>query len=119
MRIHHLAMRTRRLVRLESFYTTVLGFSVIHRDGTRSVWLAAGDAIVMLEDADAGEPGIAPGTMELVAFAVGKEDVARHRRILAENNVAVEAETVYTIYFRDPDGRRIALSHFPGEGART
>ena len=78
MRIHHIAMRTRQLARLEAFYTQVLGLGVVQRDTSRSVWLRAGDAILMLETAEANEPhAIAAGSMELVAFHVHKDDMAR------------------------------------------
>lgn len=117
MHIHHIAMRTRDLPRLEQFYTQVLGLGVVQRDTTRSVWLRAGEAIVMLEAAEAKEPVVAAGSMELVAFRVHKDDVARYRNVLRAANVIIEAETMYTLYFRDPDGRRVGLSHFPGESA--
>src|SRR5689334_13680124 len=93
MRIHHIAMRTRELARLEPFYARVLGLEVIQRDGTRSVWLRAGDTIVMLEEAETREPLVPSGSMELVAFAVSKDDLEHYRLVLSENHVAIEAET--------------------------
>ena len=48
MRIHHLALRTRELDRLERFYTGVLKLPVVRRDAGRgSVWLDAGGTIGM------------------------------------------------------------------------
>jgi catechol-2,3-dioxygenase len=115
MRIHHIAMRTRQLTALETFYGGVLALPIVQRDGERSVWLRAGEALVMLEEAEDGEPPPPAGGMELLAFNVTVDDLTRFRAVLAENKIAIEAETAYTIYFRDPDGRRIGLSHFPGE----
>lgn len=112
MRVHHLAFRTRDLATLERFYTDALGLSVTRRDGERSVWLRTGGAILMIERADDAEPSIAPGAMDLVAFAIEANDVDRWRRVLAANGIAVEGETAFTLYFRDPDGRRIGLSHY-------
>jgi glyoxylase I family protein len=112
MRVHHLAFRTRDLTRLERFYTDALGLSVARRDGERSVWLRAGGTILMLECAEEGEPEVSRGSMELVAFAIDALDVERWRRVLDANGIAVEGETAFTFYFRDPDGRRIALSHY-------
>ena len=112
MRVHHLAFRTRDLVRLERFYTDVLGLTVGRRDEDRSVWLRAGGTTLMLEQAEDGEPGIVDGSKELVAFAIDEADKARWRRALEANGVAVEGETAFTLYFRDPDGRRVALSHY-------
>jgi catechol 2,3-dioxygenase-like lactoylglutathione lyase family enzyme len=113
MRIHHIALRTTDTARLERFYAGVLGLRIVRRDDARgSVWLAAGEAVIMLEraaggggGADDGEPGIPAGTKELLAFAV--DDLAPWR-----NRVDVEARTEHTLYFRDPDGRRVAVSAY-------
>lgn len=105
--IHHLAFRTRDLVRLERFYADVLGLLVTRRT-ERSVWLAAGTTILMLERAEEGEPEPAASSMELVAFAATAEVRAR-----LEAHVPVEARTRYSLYVRDPDGRRIGLSSYP------
>ncbi len=115
MRIHHIALRTRDLPRLEAFYSDTLGLAVAQRGGASSVWLQAGDAWVMLEQAEAGEPGVPEGTRELVAFALSPEELASFERRLGEQGVPIEARTAFTIYFRDPDGRRVGLSHYPLE----
>lgn len=107
MRIHHVALRTHDLPRLERFYAGVLGLAVMRRDHARgSVWLEAGGAVLMLERAGAAEPPVPVGTMDLVAFAVDDKEPWRAK-------VAVEAETQHTLYFRDPDGRRVAVSSYP------
>jgi catechol 2,3-dioxygenase-like lactoylglutathione lyase family enzyme len=111
MRVHHIAFRTADLARLEVFYVDVLGFTVSRRQADYSVWLDAGGALLMLERAEAGEPEVPPGSMELVAFAAAPGDEAK----LAAAGVPIEARTAFTVYFRDPDGRRIALSHYPLE----
>lgn len=106
MRIHHVALRTADLPRLERFYCGVLGLAVLRRDDARgSVWLEAGGAVLMLERAEPGEPAVPEGSKELVAFAVDDKEPWRAR-------VAVEAETAHTLYFRDPDGRRVAVSSY-------
>ena len=112
MRVHHLAFRTRNLERLERFYTDALGLTIARRDEGRSVWLRAGGTVLMLERADDGEPEVPEGAKELVAFAIDEPDKERWRRTLGTNGIAIEAETAFTLYFRDPDGRRIALSHY-------
>ena len=120
MRIHHIALRTRRLTRLAHFYRRVLGLRLLRTSRAasrvRSVWLEAGRAILMLERAGPKEPPIPRGSLELVAFAVGRGE---HRRLLARLErlgVPLDGEpTAFTSYFRDPDGRRVAISHFvPG-----
>jgi len=60
----------------------------------------------MLERAEPGEPPVPRGSMELLAFAVDDKEAWRSR-------VEVEAETAHTLYFRDPDGRRLAVSSYP------
>ena len=113
MRIHHVALRTLDLPRLEAFYAGVLGLEITGRTGETSVWLRAGDAIVMLERAAAGEPGVPAGTMEMVAFAITKDQRVECTRRLRAAGIALESETTYTLYVRDPDGRRVGLSHYP------
>src|SRR5436305_1237891 len=111
MRVHHIAFRTRDLERLERFYVDVLALAIT-RKTDRSVWLEAGGCVVMLERAADDEPTISPGTMEMIAFDVEKEARVGWLRRLAENGIAIEAQTDHTLYFRDPDGRRIGLSHY-------
>jgi hypothetical protein len=79
------------------------------------VWLGAEGAIVMIEPASPGERVVWPGeaTEELVAFAILPGERAAARARLARHDVAIEAETPFTLYFRDPDGRRVGLSHYP------
>jgi glyoxylase I family protein len=113
MRIHHLALRTRDLDRLERFYVDVVGLPVSSRHAARGVWLDADGTFVMIELATADEPAIVRGTMELVAFGIAATDLAACLARLASAGVTVEGRTEYTHYFRDPDGRRVALSHYP------
>ena len=115
MRIHHVALRTRDLARLESFYTLLLGLPVTRRNGDRSLWLSSGDAILMIERASESEPTISMGSMDLVAFAIAASERDATAARLRAAGVAIEAETPFTLYFRDPDGRRVGVSHFPDE----
>lgn len=97
-------MRTANLPRLEGFYVGTLGLRIVRRDDARgSVWLEAGTTVLMLERAAPGEPPVPEATRELVAFAVQDKEAWRARLV-------VEAETAHTLYFRDPDGRRVAVS---------
>ncbi len=112
MRIHHLAFRTGDLARLEGFYVGALGLAVIRRNESRSVWLDAGGTLVMLEQRDEGEAPVA-ASKELVAFAVAPDTRAIATGRLAAAGVAIEAATEFTLYVRDPDGRRIGLSSYP------
>ncbi len=112
MRIHHLALRTANVAQLERFYVAALGLAVVRRQ-ERSVWLDAGGTIVMLELRDEGEPAPGARSKELVAFAVASDARALTMDRLADAGVAVEASTEFTLYVRDPDGRRVGLSSYP------
>jgi catechol 2,3-dioxygenase-like lactoylglutathione lyase family enzyme len=113
MRLHHLAFRTPDLARLERFYVEALGLAVVRRQEGRSVWLDAEGALLMLELSEGDETSPAPGSKELVAFAVAADSRASCTARLARVGVGVEASTDYTLYVRDPDGRRIGLSSYP------
>jgi len=112
MRIHHLAFRTGNLARLEAFYVSALGLAVVQRHEERSVWLDAGGSFVMLERRDDDEAPLLTSN-ELVAFGIAPDTRALVLERLAAAGVAVEASTEFTLYVRDPDGRRIGLSSYP------
>ncbi len=112
--LHHLAFRTRDVPGVARFYRDVVGLR--EREGGtpgRSEWLALGDAIVMIEAAEDSESAVPRGTNELVAFRVSAGEMQHVRERLHRAGVRVEAETRFTIYARDPDGRRVAFSHYP------
>lgn len=116
MRIHHVAYRTSDVARLATFYERVLGLEVRKREEDR-VWLAVGDAILMIERRAPGEAEIAPGSLELLAFAVSAAERDAFGERFATHGVTIEARTTHTVYVRDPDGRRIAVSSYPFEGS--
>lgn len=114
VRLHHLAFRTRDLGRLASFYADVLGLPVRKRAAER-VWLAAEGAdecVIMLERADPDEPAPSVESKELVAFAVTERALESWVGRLQAAGVALEGRTQSTLYFRDPDGRRVAVSSY-------
>jgi len=117
LEVHHIALRSFDVDRLERFYAGLLGLEVVRRDDERgSVWLRAGFALLMLERAEKAEAVAlrAHGdSLELLAFAIDLQDQESWRRRLAQSSISVEAETAHTLYFRDPDGRRIGLSSYP------
>jgi catechol 2,3-dioxygenase-like lactoylglutathione lyase family enzyme len=111
--LHHLALRTADVERLVTFYRTWFAFEVARDLSPRSVWLSVEPgAVLMIERAEADEPAIPLGTRELHAFAIDTAQRAELRtRLVAER--LLEAETEHTLYFRDPDGRRVAVSSYP------
>jgi len=112
MRTHHVAFRTHDLTRLRAFFQELLGLVPVREQAGYSVWLALGDAVLMLERAGADEPAPDPSSRELLALAVEPSRRAALVERLRAGGVPIEEETEYTSYFRDPDGRRIALSSY-------
>jgi catechol 2,3-dioxygenase-like lactoylglutathione lyase family enzyme len=93
------------------FYREWLGLGVVRDLLPRAVWLKGGDggAVLMVERAGAGEAMPPVGTLDFLAVAVSDAE----RRELRERLVAagmLEDETEHTLYFRDPDGRRVGAS---------
>jgi catechol 2,3-dioxygenase-like lactoylglutathione lyase family enzyme len=108
--LHHLALRTRDVDRLLAFYREWFGLAIVRDARPRSVWLALGDGVLMIEQADADEPTVPSGSRELSALRVTVEEREALRAKLGD---ALEAATEHTLYFRDPDGRRVAVSSYP------
>jgi catechol 2,3-dioxygenase-like lactoylglutathione lyase family enzyme len=116
VRIHHLALRTTDVPSLEAFYRDVVGLLPARDErGERpaSVWLLAGDTRVMLEPMGPGELPVPVGSLELTAFAIEARERRGFEERLARAGIEIEQRTEFTVYFRDPDGRRVAVSHYP------
>ena len=111
MQLHHIALRTRDVTALAEFYERVVGLERRVSPSPPSVWLRCGEAIVMLEMADPAEPSVPAGGRELIAFC-GDRALDEMRARLDEAGVTIEASTDHTVYFRDPDGRRVAFSTY-------
>lgn len=107
MRIHHVALRVRDLESSRNFYSGLLGLSEMRRDGSRSVWLRAGDAVLMLERTLRGG-GAHEGSGHVLALAAEALDPWEER--LTEAGISIDDRTAHTLFVRDPDGHRVALS---------
>lgn len=113
MELHHLALRTRDVERLSAFYLRWFRLIVVRDAMPRAVWLSTqANAVLMIELAETDELPYPNGSRELHAFAISNEERPQRRAQLVEAGL-LEAETEHTLYFRDPDGRRVALSSFP------
>ena len=112
MRLHHVALRTPDIDQLVAFYRDVLAVPPWPVQAGNGVWFALGSAVLMIERAGPDEPAPAVGSLELLAFAIEAGELASTRARLRTQGVTIEAETAHTLYFRDPDGRRVALSDF-------
>jgi catechol 2,3-dioxygenase-like lactoylglutathione lyase family enzyme len=116
LRLHHVALQVTDLDVARAFYVDVLGLVVV-REQAHSVWVDAGGVIVMLERCTGPVinddwPSDRPGPF-VVAFSVRPDERAGWLERLAAANVAVDHASGFTIYFRDPFGARLALSHYP------
>ena len=114
MRIHHLALRVFDPEAAVAFYSDLLGLPVLRRfmEGgrVRSIWLQAQGWVLMLERTLRPE-GAETGSAHVLAFAV--DDLAAWEARLAAARVSIADRTPYTLYIRDPDGHRVALSVHP------
>ena len=123
---HHVAIQCADLDRCERFYREVLGLEVLRRwpgegGGDRSVWLSVGDgdaggflALERAEETPAprpwrdGKPGL-----HLVALRIEPAERRAWEDRLEAAGVLVVHRTRWTIYFHDPEGNRIGLTHHP------
>jgi len=117
---HHLALLVSDLEGAEAFYQGLLGLELVQRHplpggGLRSVWLRLGDALLMLERADPAQPRRGPegGGWHLLALAIPPDERAAWETRLAEAGVPLTGASEFSLYFSDPEGNRLALSHWP------
>lgn len=111
--VHHLAFRTRRLDALTDFYREVMGLAVV-RSAPDRVWLDLGrGAVLMLEAALPDEPEVPAGSMDFMALGADADGVEALARRCATRGVPVEHRSTWTVYVRDPDGRRVGASCYP------
>jgi glyoxylase I family protein len=120
MTLHHLALGTRDVESLARFYHELLGLPEVqrHQDeqgALRSIWLDLGGALLMIERTQQ-EPrrveGVGSGPF-LLAFRVTPAARSALERELMARGHAIESRTAFSSYSRDPDGNRIAISHYP------
>lgn len=120
-RLHHLALGARDVARVAGFYRDVLGLEerARHDDDAgrlRSIWLALGDdTVLMVERTE--QPlrrvdGVGAGPF-LLALACTPTEREALESALERAGSFIESRTAYTSYARDPEGNRVAISHYP------
>lgn len=120
---HHVALRVRDVDRVSNFYVQLLGLVEVKRhvyaDGQlRSVWIAAhsgeGPQVPFLA-IERCEARPANGTLgaQMVAFAIHPELRGKLVARLEAAGVAVEKQTAWTVYVRDPESNLVGFSHYP------
>ena len=97
-----------------AFYSGVLGLPEVRRvqDGgrVRSIWVRAGDVVLMLEREIKGRgPGAGSGHV-LVLEVDDLEDWVGRLALAGRRPIE---RTASTAYFADPDGHRVGLTVYP------
>lgn len=115
---HHLAIGAKDPLMLADFYVRTFGLEldvVHHHDdqSVRSVWLKLDGGRIMIEKSDemsrVQKVGVDSGWF-LLAFRT--PDLERDKARLRDENIRIESESAYSLYFRDPEGNRCALSAY-------
>lgn len=118
--MHHIALGAREVEEVARFYAGAFGLRELTRhhyaDGAlRSVWLDLSPGVLMVEhtrEERARVEGVGAGPF-LLAFAIAAEERALMRARLEAMGCEIEDESAYTLYARDPEGNRVAVSHYP------
>jgi catechol 2,3-dioxygenase-like lactoylglutathione lyase family enzyme len=124
---HHLAVQCADLERCERFYREVLGLEVLRRwpreegTGDRSVWLSVGEgdaggflALERAEEAPEPRPWRdGRAGLHLVALRIAPSERRTWEDRLETAGVRVVHRTRWTVYFHDPEGNRVGLTHYP------
>lgn len=120
--IHHLALKVVNVEGVTAFYRDVLGLAEQQRhfrpDGSlRSIWLTvpgAGFLAVESHEHDTKpDPSAELPGWYLPAFTVAVQERRRIEAELEQRGVDIVHRTKWTLYFRDPEGNRVGLSHHP------
>lgn len=118
--VHHIALGARDVEGVARFYREVFGLPEVARHRTeggalRSIWLESGATLLMIELSEAAPrvvAGVASGPF-LIAFSVEASERAALEGALARAGSVVELRTEHSSYARDPEGNRVAISHYP------
>jgi len=122
--VHHLAVKTKDLIKSEVFYVDVLGLPLLkrHEDarGPRSLWLGLGGsgaflAVERAEDLESPARHDEGVGWHCVALTMEVDQRASWIARLEAAGHPIFRQTPYSIYVRDPDGAVVALSHYPHE----
>ena len=120
---HHVAIQARDVERVTAFYRDLLGLPELTRhyrpDGSlRSIWVGVPGGGFLAIEAVSGIPEESsfrherPGLL-LLALRIPRTARAGAVEAFARAGVPLEHETRWTVYVRDPEGNRVALSHHP------
>jgi glyoxylase I family protein len=121
--LHHIALGARDVEGVARFYAEIFELDEVarHKDEAgelRSIWLDLGGPILMVERTHQGAravQGIGAGPF-LLAFSVVPAERGAVEERLRARGAAIEERSAFTSYARDPEGNRVAVSHYPEPG---
>lgn len=116
---HHVAVQVKDVARVAAFYVDVLGLPELkrfHRDdqSLRSVWVGVAPGFLAIEQAPELTPDGVLG-FSMLALRIPAAKRAETLAHLERHGVAIEKQSGWTIYFRDPEGNFVGLSHHPDD----
>ena len=120
--LHHIALGASDVEEVARFYGEVFGLAEVDRHldeagRLRSIWLDLGGPILMVERTEERRrrvEGVGAGPF-LLAFCVSVEERPQVEERLEARGASIEDRTAYTSYARDPEGNRVAISHYPAQ----
>ncbi|MFU8803079.1 MAG: VOC family protein [Bradymonadaceae bacterium] len=120
MSLHHVAIGAHDVEGVAYFYRYFFDVDEVirhHDEGgeLRSIWLAIGEALLMVEKTTVSKQrvdGVGAGPF-LLAFEVDPMARVNLEDRLIAAGYPIEARTEHSSYTRDPEGNRVAMSHYP------
>lgn len=120
--LNHLALKVHDIELCSKFYSDILSLKIISTqnddDGKlRAVWFDLGGPILMIEQGGRDRNFLKKQTEEdgwhLIALSIPKSERSLWKEKLCDAGIPIVNESSYSIYFNDPEGNRLALSHYP------
>ena len=121
--VHHIALLVEDLPQAEHFYSTVLGLPVERRwpgeaGEDRSVWLQLDPRTLLMLERSAPSTRRREGSAggwHLIALEISPENRQAWKTHLQTQGVLPVEESSFSLYYEDPEGNKVALSHWPRE----
>jgi catechol 2,3-dioxygenase-like lactoylglutathione lyase family enzyme len=117
--LHHLALGATDVERVAGFYMQVLRLREQKRssypDGRlRAIWLGLNPGLLMVEHTIAPPREIDGVGFGPFLIAIGWPEGLTHAvKQLDQYGITIESRSEFTLYFRDPEANRVAISVYP------
>jgi glyoxylase I family protein len=112
MKIHHLALKVQDVETCAKFYQDILKLKLIKEQAKEeqlySKWFDCDGSILMIER----EEGLAANNGFVITLEIELKDRPSWIEWLHQSGVEIKHQTEHTLYFQDPEGNRLALSHY-------